>query len=220
MRASSRGYHRKLNGKGALYLHHPYKKARSRILGTLQILGELSLESAPVPVAGHAGRDVRALGDIGRLGPRNYVPSARGHAHGRRGRDGAVLDIRAAVRRGRGGRVCAGVLLLPGLLVLLVAVGAGARGDGSTRVEVGVLVEGNGVRGVPVAEDVAAAAAVVATDEVVEVALAGRVIADSGLRVGLFRLCETKGSETQGFKGDMLTFQCLRVGSSVTWGKS
>lgn len=37
----------------------------------------------------------------------------------------------------------------------------------------------------PVAEDVATFAAVVATDKVAEVALAGRVVADGGLSVGL-----------------------------------
>lgn len=69
-------------------------------------------------------------------------------------------------------------------LKLLEAVVAGARGKG-TRVEVCVLVQRQRIAGVPVAEDVATFAAVVATDKVAEVALAGRVIADGGFSIGL-----------------------------------
>jgi hypothetical protein len=69
-------------------------------------------------------------------------------------------------------------------LELLEAVVAGARGDGS-RVEVCILVQRQRIAGVPVAEDVATFAAVVAADKVAEVALAGRVVADGGLSIGL-----------------------------------
>lgn len=69
-------------------------------------------------------------------------------------------------------------------LELLEAVVAGAGGHGP-RVEVCVLVQRQRIAGVPVAEDVATFAAVVATDKVAEVALAGRVIADGGFSVGL-----------------------------------
>ena len=50
---------------------------------------------------------------------------------------------------------------------------------------VGVLVEGNGVEGVRVAEDVAAASTVMAAGEVSEVALASCFVADGGLGIGL-----------------------------------
>lgn len=69
-------------------------------------------------------------------------------------------------------------------LELLEAVVARARGDG-TRVEVCVVVKWERIAGVPVAEDVATFAAVVATDKVAEVAFAGRVIADGGFSIGL-----------------------------------
>ena len=52
---------------------------------------------------------------------------------------------------------------------------------------IGVLVEGNGVQGVRVAEDVAAAPTVVSTREVGEVALAGCFIADCGFGIWLLR---------------------------------
>lgn len=69
-------------------------------------------------------------------------------------------------------------------LALLKAVVAGA-GGGRARVEVCVLVEGQDGAGVPVAKDVATLAAVVSAVEVVEGALAGGVVADGGLSIGL-----------------------------------
>lgn len=63
-------------------------------------------------------------------------------------------------------------------LELVEAVVASAGGDGPG-VEVCVLVEGNDKARVPVAEYVTTATAVMAADEVAEVALAGRVVADS-----------------------------------------
>ena len=69
-------------------------------------------------------------------------------------------------------------------LVLLKAVAAGSRRD-SAGIELGVLVEGYNVGRVPVAEDVTALSAVVSAGEVVEVALAGRVIADCRLQIVL-----------------------------------
>ena len=76
--------------------------------------------------------------------------------------------------------------------VLVETVVAGARGNG-TRVEVGVLVQGHLEAGVEVAEDVAATAAVVAPDKVVEGALAGRVVANGsfGVRLGGMTLAYT-----------------------------
>jgi hypothetical protein len=47
------------------------------------------------------------------------------------------------------------------------------------------LVQRQRIARVPVAEDVATFAAVVATHKVAEVALAGRVIADGGFSIGL-----------------------------------
>lgn len=69
-------------------------------------------------------------------------------------------------------------------LELLEAVVAGARGR-CPGVEVGILVERHDGAGVRVAEDVATSPAVVASSEVVEVALAGWVIADGGFGVRL-----------------------------------
>jgi hypothetical protein len=70
---------------------------------------------------------------------------------------------------------------------LFEAVVAGARRTG-TGVEAGILIEGQHGARVPVAKDVATLAAVVATDEVVEGALAGWIVAHGGLDVGL-RFC-------------------------------
>lgn len=64
------------------------------------------------------------------------------------------------------------------------AVVAGARWAGA-RVEVCMLVEGEDGAGVPVAEDVAAFAAVVTADKVVERAFAGWIVADGGFGIRL-----------------------------------
>ena len=147
------------------------------------------LESAPVPVAGHADRH---LGLALARGARAAVRRARRH--------GAARD-RPAVQGG--GRL---LLLLP-LLPLLPQPPQGAAGEQAAvaaapdlevavavlarpaelaaRVVVGALVEGDLEVGVRVAEDVAAAPAVVAAHEVVEEPLAGRVVAYVGLEVGL-----------------------------------
>lgn len=53
-----------------------------------------------------------------------------------------------------------------------------------------VLVEGNLIRRVPVAEDIAAASTMVAADEVAKVTLACRLVADSGFLVGLLQTIE------------------------------
>lgn len=57
----------------------------------------------------------------------------------------------------------------------------------SPGVEVGALVKRNRVPRVPVAKDVAASATVVPSNDVVEVVLARRVIADGGLGIGLMQ---------------------------------
>ena len=69
-------------------------------------------------------------------------------------------------------------------LELLEAVVAGARRR-CAGVEVGILVKRDNSVGVRVAEDVATSAAVMASGEIVEVALAGWVVTDGGLRIGL-----------------------------------
>lgn len=69
-------------------------------------------------------------------------------------------------------------------LELLKAVVAGARGR-CPGVEVGILVKWHDGAGVRVAEDVTASPAVVTSGKVVEVALAGWVVADGGLGVRL-----------------------------------
>lgn len=79
---------------------------------------------------------------------------------------------------------CAASVLDVPHLELLEAVVAGARRRG-TGVKVGVLVERHNSVGVGVAEDVTTSAAVVASCEVVEVALAGRVIANGRFGIGL-----------------------------------
>lgn len=50
------------------------------------------------------------------------------------------------------------------------------------------MVKRQRIAGVPVTEDVATFAAVVAADKVAEVALAGRVVADGGFSVGLVQM--------------------------------
>lgn len=125
-------------------------------------------KGAPVPVAGHASRNIRALGQI-----ESWAWWCR-HGCGRRG----ILDIRRG--RARGPAVVACVPSLE----LIETVAACARRC-SARVVVGVLIERNLVARVLVAEDVATAAAVVATDEVVESAFAFEVVADGRLGVRL-----------------------------------
>lgn len=119
------------------------------------------LKGAPVPVARHAGGDIRALGQV--------ESRARRCCHGCRRR--CALDIRRCRARG-----LAVVARVPGL-ELVKAVAARPR-ECSTRVEIGILVERGLVARVRVAEDVAAAATVVTTDEVVEGALAFEIVAD------------------------------------------
>lgn len=70
----------------------------------------------------------------------------------------------------------------------VVGVAVFASSDfGTLGVVVRVLVEGDGARRVPVAEDVSAAATVVFAREEAEVEVAGSVVADGGFGVGLHR---------------------------------
>lgn len=99
-----------------------------------------------------------------------------------------------------------------------------ARGR-AARVVIRVLVERDEGRGVDVAEDVAAAAAVVAAGEVAKGALAGRVVADAGGGVGLLRLAFRVSVSGRGLGGlppvEMLgTFQCVLFGRAFTSGNS
>lgn len=125
-------------------------------------------EGAPIPVARDAVGHLRGLGQ---------AEGSFGHGHDWRRRCG-ILGVRR-----RGARSLAVVASVP-RLVLVEAVVAGARGSGAW-VEVGVLVQRHLEAGVLVAENVAAAAAVMTADKVVEGALAGRVVADGSIRVGL-----------------------------------
>ena len=127
-------------------------------------------EGAPVPVSRHTGSDLGALG-------------RRGDEAGGRRDWGRGHRVRC-VRRGRARRLAAAATI--GGLDDLEAVVAGAR-DRSLGVEVCVLVQRQDIARVPVAEDVAAFAAVVSADEVAESSLAGRVVADGRLRIGLWR---------------------------------
>lgn len=132
------------------------------------------LEGAPVPVARHAGSDLGALGGS---------QEAR-----RRGNDGARND-----GAGRGGAGRIGALVAPAAAAVTAlpylkfgeAVKADA-GQGRAGVELAVLVKGDELCRMRSAEDVAAAAAVVATVPCIEVALAGRVVAHGRLGVGLW----------------------------------
>lgn len=139
------------------------------------------LEGAPVPVAGHAD------GHLG-LALARRAGAAVGGARGRgaRGDGPAALDgllPLPPLQAGGGGRGLAAVAAPPDLEVA-VAVLARAAGL-AARVVVGALVEGHLVARVRVAEDVAATPAVVAAHEVVEEALAGRVVAAVGFEVSL-----------------------------------
>lgn len=143
-------------------------------------------KGTPIPVPRHR---VRHLGRVQRHRAM-AVPQQRIRRRRRSKRGGGRVDLARGGTAGAAaarGRVAAAGLArgeAAPLLELGVAVAAGAAGD-AARVEVGVLVEGDLEGGVLVAEDVAALAAVVAAREVVEVALAGRVIAHCGLLVGL-----------------------------------
>lgn len=78
----------------------------------------------------------------------------------------------------------------PPHLVVAVAVGAGPARL-AARIVVGALVQGHLVTGVRVAEDVAAAPAMVPSHKIVEVLLAGWVVTDFRFNIGLLliRLC-------------------------------
>lgn len=126
------------------------------------------LKCTPVPVSRNTGCNLRAA--------REHVTVGWSHANGRCWC--ISLDV-----RGGGTRDLAVVAAVPDL-ELLEAVVASASGS-STWVKLGVLVEGNEKSRVPIAEDVSTLAAVVPTSEVAERALAGRVIANRRLNIGL-----------------------------------
>lgn len=69
-----------------------------------------------------------------------------------------------------------------------------------------------------IAEDVAAAPAVVAAGEIAEGAHAGRVVADGGLAVGLLTVNSGFGPRGERCLVLVRTFQWLRVGRPVTSG--
>lgn len=136
-----------------------------------------NLKGAPIPITRHAD------GHLGLRLPRRRGASAR---HGTRrhwtrrpyrlGAAAVVMSLgrmtTGAARRWRDAPACGGPAL-----ELAETVVADA-GEGAARVVVCALVEGGLLGRVRIAEDIAAAAAVVAADEVVEVLFAGWVVAD------------------------------------------
>lgn len=139
-------------------------------------------EGAPVPVprdtGSYLGAGPRGEGGIASDGAAAVDRAGRGAPVARLGdaatavRDGVLIAAGAAV-----------VAALPGE-ELAVAVTAGP-GRGTTRVVVAVLIQTDDVCCVGVAEDVATLAAVVATEEVAEGALAAGLIAQGGMRIRL-----------------------------------
>jgi hypothetical protein len=140
----------------------------------------VSSKRTPIPIPRHTNRNLHAP-------PRRRLPPAPApNSRSRRARQRLVLprrQRRPARRRIVPAVGAAAAAALP-LLELREAVRAGARRR-AARVVVGVLVEGHRVRRVRVAEDVAAAPAVVPPREVAELAPAGGVVADCGFVVGL-----------------------------------
>lgn len=151
-------------------------------------------EGAPIPITRHTeGHLWLRLAGRGRARP----------GHGTRGRDGArrhglgtavglvlvlllVLLLRRAAAAIAHHARCGRVTPTPPRDELEEAVVAGADGV-AARIEVCALVEGHELHRVRIAKDVAAAAAVVSSDKVVEVLFAGWVITDVGFSVGLFK---------------------------------
>lgn len=128
-------------------------------------ISRLSSESAPIPIPWNAaGNDLLDLG-----------LSLAGTALWRGSPATAAVRARA---------VGPGLARAAPRLVVVPAAGAGAS-RGALWVEAGVLVEGNVVDGVRGAEDVAAAAAVMTTDEQGELRITGHGIAQMRGGVGL-----------------------------------
>lgn len=148
-----------------------------RVGGSSRAWGHL--EGAPVPVAGHAECDL----GLALAGGRGAGAGHGARRDGARGHRLAALLGRPLARRARA-RGAGAVAAAPHLEVA-VAVRAGAA-QLAAGVVVCALVQGHLVRRVRVAKDVAAAPAVVASHEIVEVFFAGGVIADVGLVIGLF----------------------------------
>ena len=129
-------------------------------------------ESAPVPVPRNA------CGDLS-VGWRTLLATS---SDGSRGSRAATRVDPSSLGRSSA-RGLGVVAAMPRLeLIETMVASAGRR---SAWVEVGILIKRNNVARVPVAEDVATTAAMVAAGEVAEVTLAGRIIADGGLRIRL-----------------------------------
>lgn len=134
--------------------------------------GRAPLECAPVPVARHA------CGDLSAGHQALLITCANG---GGGSRAAAPVNPSTLGRGSTGGlRIISAVPSLE--LIKTVMTSAGRD---STGIKVGILVERNDVARMPVAEDIATAAAVMAADEVAEVALAGRIVTNGGLWVRL-----------------------------------
>lgn len=136
------------------------------------------LECAPIPIAGHADGHLRLR--LARRGRARAGHGAGGDGAGWHGLRAAMGLKRATGPYTRRGRVAPA----PPGLKLEEAVVASADGV-AARVEVCALIEGHELHRVRVAKDVAAAAAVVPSDKIVEVLFAGWVIADFRVYIGL-----------------------------------
>ncbi len=145
---------------------------RASAAATPYLFGFFPLEGAPVPVARHAH------GYFGRVRNSRTPSEPSWRRNDGAGRSRAV----EYVGRVQAGRVAVGTAAP--LLELREAVLA-RPARGATRVEVCLLVEGHFEVAVRVAEDIATLSAVVPSREIVEVPLAGGVVTDVGLLVGL-----------------------------------
>jgi hypothetical protein len=147
-------------------------------LYSLLFIHHSTSKSTPVPIPRHTQRH---------LGSSLRSPIRTRRERARRNLSAVLSSSSTSLLVGPG---AAGARILairpaPPLLELAVAVGACADRC-PARVVVCVLVEGDFVGAVVVAEDVAAAPAVVAAREVGKGLAAGGVVADCGLVVGLF----------------------------------
>lgn len=125
------------------------------------------LESTPVPVSRNTGSNFRTLWE-GKLS--------------RCSGDWSRRSVLGRIRRRSAGSLAV-VSAVPDL-VFLEAMFAGTRGS-CARVVLGVLIQGYDVTGMLVAKDVATFSAVMSAGEVGKAPLAGGMVANCGLGIGL-----------------------------------
>lgn len=156
---------------------------RAKLNMPMMIIWPYLSECAPVPIARHTD------GDLGlRLARRCWASARYGaRCHGARGdRRGAAAVVVGRGCVAAGAARCRGNALSSAGPVLKLAEAVVAyAGESAAWVVVSALIKRGLLGRMRVAEDVAAAAAVVAADEVVEILLARRVVADLGFRIGL-----------------------------------